>query len=130
MIGRGKINRELQKFPKGVSIVYLGFQFGIGIDAEPLLEEKAFEKNKRGIGFISFKAFADGIVSEKDRFDGFPIGDGVNLFHSLDGPIPFAGVKKGNVGKGQIGIDFFKAHSSSRQVDLQELWQKKQGMSS
>ena len=121
MIGGRKINRELQECPEGVSIVYLGFQFGIGIDAEPLLEEKAFEKNKRGIGFISFKAFADGIVSEKDLFDGLPIDGCINFFHSFDGPIPFAGVKKSNVGKGQVGFDFFEAHRSSRVVDLKEV---------
>jgi hypothetical protein len=124
MIGGRKINRELQECPEGVSIVYLGFQFGIGIDAEPLLEEETFEQDKRRIRFISFKAIADGIVSEKDLFDGLPIDGGINFFHSFDGPIPFAGVKKGNVGKGQGGFDFFEAHSSSMVVDLKELWQK------
>ena len=124
MIGGRKINGKLQESPEGVSIVYLGFQFGIGIDAEPLLEQETFEQDKRRICFISFKTFADGIVSEKDLFDGLPIDGGINFFHSFDGPIPFAGVKKSNVGKGRVGIDFFEAHSSSRLVDLKELWQK------
>ena len=95
MIGGRKINRELQECPEGVSIVYLGFQFRIGIDVEPLLEE-TFEQDQRRIGFISFKTFADGIVSEEDLFEGLPIDGGINFFHSFDGQIPFAGVNKSN----------------------------------
>jgi len=124
MIGGRKIDGKFQECPEGVSIVYLGFQFRIGIDAEPLLEEETFEQDKRRICFISFKTFTDRIVSKQDLLDGLPIDGGINFFHSFDGPIPFAGVKKCNVGKGQAGIDFLEAHSSSRLVNLKELWQK------
>jgi hypothetical protein len=124
MIGGRKINGELQECPEGVTIVDLSFQLGIGIDTEPLLEQETFEQDKRRISFISFKTIADGIVFEKDLFDGLPIDGSINFFHSFDGSIAIAGVRKSNVGKSQIGIDFFEAHSSSRLVDLKELWQK------
>ena len=124
MIGGRKINRELQKRSEGVSIVYLGLQFRIGIDAEPLLEKETFEQYKRRKCFISFKTFADGIASDQDLFDGLPIDGGINFFHSSDGHIPIAGVRKSDVSKGQISIDFLEAHSSSRLIDLKELWQK------
>ena len=81
MIGGRKINRELQKRSEGVTIVYLGFQFGIGVDTEPLLEKETFEQDKRRICFISFKTFADGIASDQDLFDGLPIDGGINFFH-------------------------------------------------
>ena len=56
----------------------------------------------------------------KEFVAGFPTDDDVNLFHSFDGPIPFAGVKKGEVDKGEIGIDFLPP-SFAEEI---KLWQK------
>ena len=53
-----------------------------------------------------------------------PINYGIGLLHSFDGAVTIEGVEKSDVGKGKVGIDFFEAHSSSRLIDLKELWQK------
>jgi hypothetical protein len=124
MIGRDKTCWGSQECPEGFSVVDLSFQFGIGIDVVPLLKEEAFKQDKRMKGLIPFVTFSDGIVYEKDHFYGLPIDSGANIFHSIDGHIPVAGVSKGEVGKSQIGVEFFEAHSSSRLMNFKELWQQ------
>ena len=44
MIGSVIFKGEPQELFEGYSVVDLGFQFRVGIDAEPLLEEEAFHK--------------------------------------------------------------------------------------
>ena len=127
MIESGVIKRKSQKLFEGDSIVDLGFQLRIGIDLEPLLEQKAFHKEKRRIGAVSLEAFTDGIVSEQERFDSGPINDPIDFFHSLDGPVLFHGVKNGDVGEGKVGFHIFKAHDSSKQLNLKELCHKQCG---
>ena len=70
-------------------------------------------------------AFTDGVISHKDTINAGPIDNGIDLLHSYDGAVTFDGVEKCDVGKGEVGFHFFEAHSSSRLIDLQDLWQKK-----
>jgi len=44
MIGSIILKGEPQELFEGYSVADLGFQFRVGIDAEPLLEEEAFHK--------------------------------------------------------------------------------------
>jgi hypothetical protein len=53
MIGSGIVEGEPQELFERDAIIDLGFQFGIGIDLEPLLKEKAFHKNQGRIGIIA-----------------------------------------------------------------------------
>ena len=122
MIGSGIIKGEPQEFFEGDSIIDLGFQLRVGIDLEPLLEQEAFHKYQGMIGFIALGTSADGIVFHEQGFDLGPIHDGVNLLHSLDGPVLLDGRKKREICKGEIGFHFFEAHSSSRMMNLVEVW--------
>jgi hypothetical protein len=67
------IKRDSQKFLKRYSVVDLCFQLRIGVDAEPLLEEQTFQKQKKRIGLISFATFSDGVISDQDAINADPI---------------------------------------------------------
>jgi hypothetical protein len=95
-----------------------------------LLKKKAFHEEKRRIGIVSFKAFTDGIVSQKQAFNSGPVDGNVDQLHSFDSPVLFHGVKKGDISKGEIGFHIFEAHSPSKQFNLKELCQKNKGLSS
>ena len=129
MIGRGIVEGKTKEFFKGDSVVDLGFQFRIGINLKPLLKKKAFHKEKRRIGIITFKAFTDGIVSQKQAFNSGPVDNRVDLFHSFDGPVLFHRVKKGDIGEGEVGFHIFEAHGSSKMLNLKELCQKSRDLS-
>jgi hypothetical protein len=130
MIRSGIVKRKPQELFERDSVIDLGFQLRIGIDLEPLLKKKAFHQDKRRIGIVAFKAFTDGVVSHKQVFYSGPINNGVDLFHSFDGPVLFHGIKKGYIGKGEVGFHVFEAHSSSRRFNLKELCLKRKHLSS
>jgi len=113
MIGRGIIEGESQELFEGDAVVDLGFQFGVGVDLEPLLQEKAFHKNYGWIGVIAGGAFTDGIVFHEQIVDSGPVDDGVDLFHSGDGPVLFNGRRKREISKGKVRVHFLEAHRSS-----------------
>lgn len=73
---------------------------------------------------ISFVTFANRVISYQDRIDASPIDSGIDLFHSFDSAVMFERIGKSEVDKGEVGIDIFEAHSSSKQQELKELWQK------
>jgi len=129
MIGRRLIEGETQKLLKGGSVVDLGFQFRIGVYLEPLLEQEAFHQDQRRISLVPLGAFSDGIVSKEQGFDSGPIDNGIDLLHSFDGPVTFQRRKQRDVGEGEVGFHFLEAHSSSRRMNLKEIWQKKWQMS-
>jgi hypothetical protein len=54
----------------------LVFEFGLGVDAKPLLKEHAFKKEQRRIGVSTLTAGAYGIMTYQDLFNAPPI-DGV-----------------------------------------------------
>jgi hypothetical protein len=124
VIGRKLLQGDSQEVLEGAPVVDLGLQFRIGIYSEPLLEEETFQKKKRGIGCIAFVTFADRVISYQNRIDASPIDSGIDLFHSFDSAVMFERIGKSEVDKGEVGIDFFEAHGSSKQQDLKELWQK------
>jgi len=113
MIGCGIVEGEPQELFEGDAIINLCFQFGIGIDLEPLLEQEAFHKNYGMIGVIAGSAFSNGIGVHDQRINTGPVDDVVDLFHSGDGPVLFDGRQKREISKGEIGIHFLEAHSSS-----------------
>jgi hypothetical protein len=97
-IGSEFIHGQLQELFEGSPIVDLGFQLGIGIDVEPLLQKQAFQKQERTISFASFSTLADGIASTNHQWlDLGPVDDSVDLLHSFDGPVTIQGVEKGDV---------------------------------
>jgi hypothetical protein len=113
MVGCWIIEGESQELFEGDAIINLGFQLGIGIDLEPLLEQKTFHKNYGRIRIIARGAFPDGIVIHDQSIDSGPVDDIVDLIHSGDGPVLFNGREKREIGKGKIGIHFLEAHRSS-----------------
>ena len=117
MIGRRLIKGKTQKLLKGGPVVDLGFQFRIGVDLEPLLEQEAFHQDQRWIGLVSFGAFTDGIVSQEQVFDSGPIHNGIDLLHSFDGPVTFQGRKQRDIGEGEVGFHFLEALRSSRRMN-------------
>jgi len=121
MIGRRLIEGKSQKCLEGGSVVDLGFQLRIGGDSEPLLEQQAFHQDQRGISLVSLSAFADGIVSQEQVFDSGPIHNGIDLFHSFDGPVTFQGRKQGDIGEGEVGFHFLECHKPSRKMNLKEI---------
>ncbi len=129
MIGSEFIHGELQGFFEGAPIVDLGFQFGIGIDVEPLLQKQAFEEQERMVGIVTFRAFTDGIVSEQQAFNPGPVDDAVDLLHSLDGAVSIQRFEKSDISKGEAGY-FLEAHGSSKGVKLEKIWHTCKGISS
>lgn len=121
MIGRRLIEGETQKLLEGGPVVDLGFQFRIGVDLEPLLEQEAFHEDQRGISLVPLGAFTDGIVSKEQGFDSGPIDNGIDLLHSFDGSVTFQRRKQGDVGEGEVGFHFLEAHRSSREMNLKEI---------
>jgi hypothetical protein len=113
MIGSGIIEGESQELLERDPIVDLGFQFGIGVDFEPLLQEEAFQEDQRRIGIIPRGTFSNGIMSYDQMIDTGPVHDRVDLFHSLYGPVLFDGREERQIGKGEIGFHLFEAHGSS-----------------
>jgi acyl carrier protein phosphodiesterase len=77
MIGSGIVKGKPQELFEGDSVVDLGFQLRVGIDLKPLLKKKALHKENRRIGVISFKAFTDGVISQKQGFYSGPVHSGV-----------------------------------------------------
>jgi len=73
---------------------------------------------------VAIGTLADGIVFHEQIINAEPIHDGVDLFHSFDGPVLFDGRKKREICKGEIGFYFLEAHSSSRVMNLMETWHK------
>jgi len=49
----------------------------------------------------------------------------IDHLHSFDGSVFFHGVKKRDIGEGEVGFHVFESHSSSRMFNLQEIWHKK-----
>jgi len=129
VIGRKFIHGQLQEIFEGAPIVDLGFQLGIGIDVEPLLQKQAFQKQEGMVSIVAFRALADGIVSEDQAFNPGPVDDTVDLLHSFDGLVAIHRFEKGDVGEGETG-HFFEAHISSKGVILEEIWHKNKRKSS
>jgi len=121
MIGSGVIEGESQKLFERESVINLGFEFGIGTDMEPLLEEQTFHKDNRRVSIISFGAFPDGIVFHEEVFDSGPINDRVELFHSFDGSVFFERREEGDVRESEVGLHLFETHISSKAVKLKEI---------
>ena len=129
MIGREFIHGQFQELFEGAPIVDLGFQLGIGIDVEPLLQKQAFQKQQRTVGIVTFRTLADGIVSEHQTLNPGPVDDTVDLLHSYDGPVAIHGFEKGDVGEGEAG-HFLEAHISFQGVKLEKIWHKNKRKSS
>src|SRR5664280_736442 len=129
MIGSGIFKRKPQKLFEGDPIVDLSFQFRVGIDFKSLLKQKAFHQKKRWVGVVAFKAFTDGIVSQKQAFNSGPVDSGVDLFHSFDSSVFFHGSKERYIGEGEVGFHFFEAHSSSKKFYSKELCLKRNCLS-
>jgi len=108
MIGCWIIKGETQEFLKRDPVIDLSFQFGVGIDLKPLLEQEAFHKNQRRIGSIALGTFSDGIVCHEQIINAGLIHDGVDLFHSFDGPVLFDRREKREICKGEIGFHFLE----------------------
>jgi hypothetical protein len=124
MVGRTLIKGKTQKLFEGDPIVDLGFQLRIGVDAKPLLEQKAFHEDQRRIGFVSFASFSDVTPSHEQILETRPTHDDVDLFHSCNSSVVFHRGKKRNIRKAQVGFHFLEAHSSSRVMNLTEIWHK------
>ena len=114
MIRRGFIKGQLQELFKGQPVVDLVFQFGIGLDTEPLLKQQAFEQHQRRVGAGALLAGANGVVAEQDGFDAGPVDGVAELVHELDGAVLFQAVGQGEVGKIHAAGGLFESHDHLR----------------
>ena len=62
MIRRGFSKGQAEEFFKRQPVIDLIFEFGIGIDTEPLLQQHAFEQQQWAISVGAFAAGADGVM--------------------------------------------------------------------
>ncbi len=72
--------------------------------------QETFHKQQRGAGLVALRTFAVGIISHDEVFNPEPIDDGVDLLHSLDGPVMFQRGKQRDIGEGEIGFHFLEPH--------------------
>jgi len=62
--------------------VNLVLQLEVRGDAEPLLQQQAFEKHQGRVGVGALFAGAHGIMAEQDGFHACPVDGVVELLHS------------------------------------------------
>ena len=99
MIGRGPIEREPEELFKRQPGVDLIFEFGIGVDAEPLLKHETFKKQQGRIGVGAFSAVTDSVIIHQDCIDSGPI-DGIgDFFHQFEAAIMFEGARECEIGE-------------------------------
>jgi hypothetical protein len=106
----GLAEGQAQKGFEGESVVDLVFQLGVGLNAEPLLKQQAFEKHQRRVGTGAFLAGAHGVVAEQDGFDTRPVDGAAELLHELDAAVLFQAVGQGKVGEIQAAGGLFESH--------------------
>ena len=121
MIGGIIVKGKPQESSEGCFVVDLSFQFRVGINVEPLLEQKAFHKYQRRISSVALGAFPNGIASHEQVFDSGPIHDGVDLLHSFDGLVLLHGRKEGEISEGEIGFHVLEAHKSAEMIYFKEM---------
>lgn len=56
------IEGKPHQFLVGDTVINFRFQFGIGVNMNPLLNQKAFEKKQRMISVSAFVAFIDAVM--------------------------------------------------------------------
>jgi hypothetical protein len=78
-----------QKGFEGQAVGDLVFQLGIRGDAEPLLQQQAFEQHQGRVGAGAFLAGAHGVMAEQDGFHARPVDGVVELLHELDAAVLF-----------------------------------------
>ena len=83
MIWRGFTERQSQKTFEGQAVINLVFQFGIGRNTKPFLQQEAFEQEDGWIGLGAFIAGAHGIMLHENRIDTGPIKGGLEFFHQF-----------------------------------------------
>jgi hypothetical protein len=105
---------QAKKGFEGESVVDLVFQFGIGLNTEPLLKQQAFEEHQRRVGAGAFLAGAHGVVAEQDGFDAGPVYSVAELVHEFDGAVLFQAVGQGEVGEVHAAGGLFESHDHLR----------------
>lgn len=95
MIRRRLIEGKSEKLLERDTVIDLGFQFGIGFDMEPLLQQKALEQQQRRISACTFNAFTNGIMLQQQVFDRRPVNDGIYFSQSRNSAVTFHGIQKG-----------------------------------
>jgi hypothetical protein len=84
---------------EGQLVVDLVFQFGVGLNPEPLLQEQAFEEHQWWVGPRALFAGAHGVMAEQEGIDPRPVEVGAELLHELDAAVLFQAVGQGEVGE-------------------------------
>ena len=81
MVRRGFAEGQTQEFLEGQAVIDLIFQFGIGGNTKPFLQQQAFKQENGRVGFGAFLASADGIMLHENRFDTGPVNGSRDFFH-------------------------------------------------
>ena len=97
MIRGGFAHGQTEELFKGQPLVDLVFQFGIGVDAEPLLKHQTFEEQKGPIGVGAFTAGTDRVVIHQDGIDSIPIDGMRNLIHEFEAAVVFEGTGESKI---------------------------------
>jgi hypothetical protein len=115
---------QTQKGFEGQAVGDLVFQLGVRGDAEPLLQQQAFEQHQGRVGAGAFLAGAHGVMAEQDGFHARPVDGVVELLHELDAAVLFQAVGHGEVGEIQIAGGLFESHDyllSGSNLNAQEI---------
>jgi hypothetical protein len=91
---------QAEELFKRQSVVDLVFQFGIGFDAESLLEHQAFKEQQRRIGIGAFRAGSNRVMAYLDRINSAPIDRLGNLIHEFKAAIVLEGTGECEISKG------------------------------
>ena len=100
-----------QKGFEGQAVGDLVFQLGVRGDAEPLLQQQAFEQHQGRVGAGAFLAGAHGVMAEQDGFHARPVDGVVELLHELDAAVLFQAGGHGEVGEIQVAGGLFESHA-------------------
>jgi hypothetical protein len=91
MVGRWLFQRQLEERFERDPVIDLAFQFWIGFDLKPFLEQEAFEQQQWRICFFTFFGLACLIILQQEILNGLPIDNRFNLAEENVVPI-FIGV--------------------------------------
>ena len=81
------IHGQSKKGLKGDAVVDLAFQFWIGGDLKPFLQDQAFKQQQWGIGFAAFGPFSGVIELVKQLLDRLPVVGQIELFEHGQGAV-------------------------------------------
>ena len=115
MVGRGPIKRKPHEPFKRWTIIDLFFQFRIGIDPKPLLQQHAFKPYHGRVCISTFATGTHRIMVQQDAFNPGPVNRGIQFRHEFKTAIE--GAFQSQVCETQGAVEFFVSHGILQVVE-------------